>query len=123
LLLEGKPFEVWGGDQLRDFNDVEDVVDAFLLAGANPAANGRVFNLGAADVLSLKDLAELLVELGGGRYLIHEFPEERKKIDIGDYYSDFRLIRDTLGWAPRIALRDSLRLILDYYRIHLPGYL
>lgn len=123
-LLENQPFEVWGGEQLRDFNYVDDVVDAFLLAAAAEQANGKVFNLGAAEIVSLRQLAELLVELdGNGRFETHEFPAERKKIDIGDYYSDFSLINRHLAWQPRISLRDGLQRTLDYYRRHSPAYL
>jgi UDP-glucose 4-epimerase len=123
-LLENQPFEVWGGEQLRDFNYVDDVVDAFLLAAAAEQANGKVFNLGAAEIVSLRQLAELLVELdGNGRFETLEFPAERKKIDIGDYYSDFSLINRHLAWQPRISLRDGLQRTLDYYRRHSPAYL
>ena len=45
LLLEGQPFEVWGGEQLRDFTYVDDAVEALLLA-ASPEARGQVYNLG-----------------------------------------------------------------------------
>jgi nucleoside-diphosphate-sugar epimerase len=48
-LLEGKPISVWGGRQLRDFTDVEDAVDAFLLAAASPETNGQVYNLGGSE--------------------------------------------------------------------------
>lgn len=118
-LLEGEPFEVWGGEQLRDFNYVDDVVDAFLAAALDPNAWGRAFNLGSAEVVSLATLAELLVEVnGGGSYRLREFPAERKKIDIGDYYSDFGLIREQLSWQPRIDLREGLSRTLDYFRLH-----
>lgn len=66
LLLEGNPFEVWGGEQLRDFTFVEDAVDAFLLAAANDDANGQIFNIGGDRVINIKDLAELLVQVNGG---------------------------------------------------------
>ncbi|MEY4710676.1 MAG: hypothetical protein RIS88_126 [Pseudomonadota bacterium] len=123
-LLEGQPFEVWGGEQLRDFNYVDDVVDAFLAAALTPAAWGRVFNLGSAEVVSLTQLARQLVEVnGGGDFQVREFPAERKKIDIGDYYSDFALIRQELGWEPRVVLREGLRRTLDYFRIHGEHYL
>lgn len=123
-LLEGQPFEVWGGEQLRDFNYVDDVVDAFLAAALKPAAWGRVFNLGSAEVVSLTQLAQRLVEVnGGGEFQVHEFPAERKKIDIGDYYSDFSLIHRDLGWEPRIDLHEGLRLTLDYFRAHGGHYL
>lgn len=123
-LLEGQPFEVWGGKQLRDFNYVDDVVDAFLAAALDPAAWGRVFNLGSSEVVSLAELARLLVEVnGGGDYEVREFPAERKKIDIGDYYTDFSLIQKELRWAPRVGLREGLQRTLDYFRAHGEHYL
>ncbi len=124
LLLEGKPFEVWDGDQLRDFTYVDDVIDAFLLLASDGNADGRVFNLGGRETVTLHELADLLVELNGeGEYLVKEFPSDRKRIDIGDFYADFTLIKETLGWEPRISLREALRRTLDYYREHLPHYL
>ena len=123
-ILEGKPIEVWGGAQLRDFTFVDDCVGALLLAAADERANGRVFNLGGDGVVSLRDLAALLVELNGaGEFAVRDFPENRKRIDIGDYYSDFTLIRETLGWTPRTALRESLARTLAYYRQNLAHYI
>jgi len=123
-LMEGKPFEVWGGEQLRDFNDVDDVVAACLLAAARDEANGRVFNLGGKEVVSLDRLAELLVAAnGGGSFVRKEFPPERKKIDIGDFYADASLIRATIGWEPKVTLSDTLTRTVSYYRQHLVQYL
>ncbi|RIX40755.1 MAG: NAD-dependent epimerase/dehydratase family protein [Rhodocyclales bacterium GT-UBC] len=123
-LLEGEPFEVWGGEQLRDFNYVDDVVDAFIVAAINPKACGKIFNLGSKEIISLSKLAELLVNLNKeGCYHIHEFPPERKKIDIGDYYSDFSLIEQELEWQPRTNLRIGLMQTLDYFRLHGEHYL
>jgi len=125
LILEGKPFEVWDGSQLRDFTYVDDAVEAFLLAAASEEADGRVFNLGGADPpISLKDLADLLVGAnGGGRYELRTFPSDRKRIDVGDYYADDRAIRSALSWQPRMRLREGLAQMLEYYRQHLPRYL
>jgi UDP-glucose 4-epimerase len=123
LLLEGKPIEVWGGEQLRDFTDVEDAVDAFLAAAASDAATGQVFNLGGPPAVSLKQVAELLVAInGGGEYVLRSYPAERKRIDIGDYYADYSLIRATLGWEPRTPLADTLTRTLSFYRKNLRHY-
>lgn len=124
LLLEGKPIEVWGGEQLRDFTYVDDCVEALLLAACRDQAFGRVYNLGGDRVVSLREAAELLVRANGsGEYVIREFPAERKKIDIGDYYSDDRRIRAELGWEPRVPLEEGFARTLAYYRHHLPSYL
>jgi dTDP-glucose 4,6-dehydratase/UDP-glucose 4-epimerase len=119
-VIQGKPVLVYGdGSQLRDFNYVDDTVDALLTAAADPASEGQVFNLGSAEVISLKALAEKLIALHGrGSYQVVPFPPERKAIDIGDYYSDFTRIRDALGWSPRVGLEQGLRRTLDYFVAH-----
>ena len=123
-LLEGKPISVWGGKQLRDFTDVEDAIDAFLMAAASPATNGQVYNLGGTEMIDLGELAKLMVEVNGaGSYEIKEFPAERRAIDIGDYYADFSKIRQALGWEPKRALRATIETTLSYFRETLPNYL
>lgn len=120
LLIEGKPIKVFGdGLQLRDFNYVDDCVEALLLAGASDEANGKVFNLGSTEVVGLKTLAEMMVEFGHGvPFELVPFPPERKAIDIGDYYSDFSLITRELGWLPKIGLREGLQRTMGYYHEH-----
>lgn len=121
--VRDEPFEVWGGEQLRDFTFVDDAVEAFLLAAAD-AESGHVYNLGGAEVVSLATLAQLVVQLSGsGSYVIREFPAERKRIDIGDYYAEDGLIGSTLGWTPLIPLEEGLRRTIAYYRAHLDAYL
>ncbi|MCX6907678.1 MAG: NAD-dependent epimerase/dehydratase family protein [Verrucomicrobia bacterium] len=117
-IIEGHPIQVFGdGTQRRDFNYVDDVVEALLLAASSDNAVGNIYNLGNAEIVSLKDLALLLVEMsGGGRYELVPFSEELKKIDIGDYYSDFHKIETELGWRPKVNLREGLQRSLEYYR-------
>lgn len=117
-LIEGKPIQVFGdGTQLRDFNYVNDVVDALLLSAIHPKADGEIFNLGSSEYINLKDLAALLVETyQSGSYEIVPFPPERKIIDIGDYYSDYKKINQALDWTPKTTLRDGLEKTIAYYR-------
>jgi UDP-glucose 4-epimerase len=122
-LMEGQPFEVWGGEQLRDFTFVEDAVEAFLLAASHPKAEGEVFNLGGPPPVTLVQLAEMLVKLNvGGAFTVRTFPDDRKKIDIGDFYADDRRIRRRLGWRPRTTLAEALSKTLAYYRRELKHY-
>jgi UDP-glucose 4-epimerase len=123
-MIEGEPIEVWGdGMQIRDFNYVDDVVDAMLLAAMSDDANGNSFNLGSDETINLRDLAALCVEVNcQGSYRIVPYPLERKPIDIGDYYADYRRIRGKLNWAPQVHLREGLARTLDYYRQHREHY-
>jgi UDP-glucose 4-epimerase len=117
-IIDGEMIKVFGdGTQIRDFNYVDDVIEALLMTAGTPAADGQIFNLGSDETINLRDLAALMVEVNGaGDYEIVPFPPERKVIDIGDYYADYRLIQGRLGWRPRVALRDGLRRTLAFYR-------
>ena len=124
LLLEKNPIKIFGdGLQLRDFNYVDDCVEAFLLSGISEKTNGKVYNLGSDRVIGLKELAKKMLSLGfEGSYELVSFPEDRKAIDIGDYYSDFSLITSELRWLPKTSLEDGLKKTIEYYKLHSSHY-
>jgi UDP-glucose 4-epimerase len=122
-VVEGKEITIYEpGTQIRDYNYVDDVVDACLRAGMSDAANGQVFNLGG-EHLSLLETTKLLIEVaGGGSYRLIPFPPERKAIDIGDVYSSYAKIQEVLGWEPRIPLAEGLARTVEYYRANWRQY-
>jgi UDP-glucose 4-epimerase len=124
LAVAGGEVQIWGdGLQKRDFNYVDDAVRAFLLAAARDEAVGKIYNLGDDEIVSLKQLAELLVEANGsGEFRIVPFPPDRKAIDIGDYYGNFGRIRAELGWTPKVGLAEGLRRSLEFYRAYGENY-
>jgi UDP-glucose 4-epimerase len=123
-VVEDAPFEVWGGEQKRDLAYVDDVVEAFLFAASTSAAEGKVFNIGGCAPVSLSDLAQTLIAAAGsGRFEVAEFPVDRKRIDIGDYYADDRRFRELTGWSPRVPLEEGLARSVEYYRCHLAAYI
>jgi UDP-glucose 4-epimerase len=123
-LLEGDTFEVWGGEQRRDFNYIDDVVDAFLAAASQDAANGKIINLGNSEVHTLREVAEMMTCIfPHGRYIINEYPEERKKIDIGDYFSAIGFAKEIMGWEPKVSLQHGLESTIAYYKNNLKHYI
>lgn len=122
LALEGKPFEVWGGEQLRDFTYVDDAVDAFI-AAVTPATEGRAFNIGGFPPISLTTLAQALIAANqGGESVVKPFPVDRKKIDIGDYHADDSAFRAATGWRPQIDMPEGLKRTLDWFKPNLARY-
>lgn len=118
-LLSGKPISVFGdGQQLRDFNFVDDVVDALILASQSESCYGKAINLGGAEVVSLAELATRLCSIGipNAAWQLVPFPPERKAIDIGHYYSDYQLAKHLLQWEPVTTLNQGLRITLDYFK-------
>ena len=124
-VLEGKSFEVWGGDQLRDMTYVDDVTAAFLAAAENPACYGRIFNIGGSPPISLTELADTMVRLtqGEAKYTTREFPADRASIDIGSYHANDHAFRAAAQWAPKIGLEEGIARSLDWYRGRLDAYL
>jgi len=124
LALEGREIQVFGdGSQQRDFVYVDDVADAFLRAGASDACNGGVFNVGGREPITHRDLVTILIEeAGSGSVRFVEWPEEKRRIDIGSFASDSSKFQTTTGWASTVDLREGLRRTLAYYRQHFDKY-
>jgi nucleoside-diphosphate-sugar epimerase len=117
LALDNEVIKIYGdGKQLRDFNYIDDVVEAVLLAGANDRVNGEVFNLGGGSPVSVVDAAKKIIGIAGrGRYEFVPFPEDKKKIEIGDYCADYSKISAILGWKPTIGFDEGLKRTIDFY--------
>ncbi len=124
-VLLGAPFEVWGGDQLRDLTFVDDVTEAFLLAATTSACHGQIFNLGGSPPVSLRALADMVVSIAGpeARYVVRDFPEDRARIDIGSYHADDSLFRRATGWQPRVSLPEGIARSFAWFKSRLADYL
>jgi nucleoside-diphosphate-sugar epimerase len=115
-LAEEKILIYGDGRQRRDFNYVDDVVRALLLAGSEPQALGQVFNLGHPQPYSLLEFVETLGKFIRIDQECVEFPSAAKAIDIGDYYGDYGKFKKVTGWDPTIDLAEGLERTVDYYR-------
>jgi UDP-glucose 4-epimerase len=123
--LEDSEIQIFGdGSQLRDFVYVDDAADAFLRAGASDVCDGDVFNVGGDQPISHNELVQLLVRIAGsGSVKFVEWPADKKRIDIGSFYSDSTKFRARTAWGPQVGLEEGLRRTLAYYRAHLDQYL
>jgi UDP-glucose 4-epimerase len=124
LALEGGEIQVYGdGSQLRDFVYVDDAADAFLRAGATDACNGQVFNVGGREPIAHRDLVRMLLEIAGsGSMTFVPWPDDKKRIDIGSFYTDSSRFTAATGWQPTIDVRDGLARTLAFYREHFREY-
>jgi len=112
--LLGVDLEVHGdGKQSRCFCDVRDVVAALPTLLETRACHGRVFNLGHDEPISIRALAELVVEtLGSSSRIRHLAYEEAFKPGFDDLEvrrPDLGRIREAIGFAPRIPLKQTIR--------------
>ncbi len=115
--LKQEPITIYGdGKQVRDLLFVDDLVRAMRLVQENmPVAAGEAFNLGggAGNSSSLIELIDQIRVLTDSSVTI-----ERGAERIGDqrwFVADTSKIRNLLGWAPKISIRDGLRALLNWY--------
>lgn len=118
--LRDETIQLFGtGRQRRDLLYVDDVVEAFLLAAEKVPGNGEAWNCGREDSVSLLEFAETLVRIAGaGRIEIVPFPEDRRRIDIGDFSTDSRRLREASGWRPAVDLEEGLEKTVRFFREH-----
>jgi UDP-glucose 4-epimerase len=124
LALDDQEIQVFGdGSQIRDFVYVDDASEAFLRAGATDRVNGLALNVGGHEHLTHKELVETLLRVAGtGRVRYVEWPEDKKKIDIGSFYSDSTRFRAASGWQSTVDIRDGLARTMEFYRAHRDRY-
>lgn len=124
IALEGGTIKVFGdGTQMRDYNYIDDVTDAFLRAGSSGNADGKIYNLGSGEPVRFIDLVNKIIKIAGsGRVEMVPWPEERKGIETGDYIASFEKMKNELGWQPKIPLDEGLRRTVAYYRKYKDRY-
>ena len=124
-LLQGKPIQVFGnGKQRRDYNFVDDVIDALILAATSIHSIGKSFNLGAPDPLNLEQTAKIMCnQIDGACYEMIAFPEDRKAIDVGDFICDFSAFSSSFDWNPKITFEEGITKSIDFFREELVYYL
>ena len=124
-LIEKKPIQVFGdGKQRRDYNYVDDVVDALIVAATKNESVGKVYNLGAPDPLSLEDTANIMCEgIEGSDYQMIPFPEERKAIDVGDFTCDYSSFKSDFGWQPKVRFEEGIKTSLDFFQTEFKHYI
>lgn len=123
-LIEEKPIMIYGdGKQARDYNYIDDVVEAILLSAVNDQSIGEVYNLGGRKKYTLTETARLMAKLAqNGRYEYMPFPQDRKVIDIGDYWGDYQKIERDLGWLPKTELKAGMKKTYDYFSENIQHY-
>jgi len=124
LAIDDEEISLYGdGSQKRDFVYVDDVVRALVMMLASEKTAGQVYNMGSMEPISVRQIAEMVVEIAGsGSVRFIEWPEDKRAIEIGDYYSSYEKIKQELGWQPTIDLREGLERTITYYKKHKEYY-
>jgi UDP-glucuronate decarboxylase len=119
--LGGEPITIYGdGRQTRSFCYVDDLVEGIVRLMNTPDDFTGPVNLGNPAEMTIRELAEKVIEMTGSRSKIDNRPLPQD--DPIQRQPDIALARETLGgWAPRVALEPGLRKTIDYFEALLRG--
>lgn len=114
-LLNGKaPMIFEDGLQRRDFVHVDDVVQSIRLGLTHERAPGKVFNVGSGVCRTVQDVAAALAVAVGRPEIRPEITGRCRVGDIRHCFPDISLIRETLGFEPRVELADGLAELAEW---------
>lgn len=102
-------------DPVRDFTDVEDMVEAYLLAGTRPLRHD-LYNLCSSRGVAIREVLEHLVRAARRPIRVEVDPDRVRVSDLPVLVGDNTRFSGETGWSPRIPLEESLRRILGYWR-------
>ncbi len=112
-----KEIEVYGdGEQKRDFIHVDDLVRLLKLSITSRKLNGKIFNVGFGQGISIHEAAQLVAKHVPGTIIrFKPWPEIDKKIETGDYISDIQLLKREVGWEPSIGFEEGIKSTIKFY--------
>ncbi len=114
--LEGRDFPMTGGEQTREFNYVDDIVDGMLRAGDTPGIEGEIFNLGCGEPRRIRDVATLVLDLMGNPVQAEFGKLPYRPGETWEFYCANDKARDRLGYRAAVPLEDGLRRTIAAYR-------
>ena len=114
--LNGKSFKMTKGEQTRQFNYIDDLVEAFILAGTTPEAIGEVINLGSGTEYRIKDVAKMVLNLMGNPIKLEIGALPYRPGETMHFYCSNEKAKKILGWRRNIPLKVGLKRTIDWYK-------
>lgn len=114
--LEKKDFLMTEGDQTREFNYVEDIVDAYLLSAFTKGIAGEIINIGNGIEYKVRDVAEKIVSLMGNPIKLKVGTLPKRPGEAEHFYCDNTKARKLLNWTPKYNLEEGLKETIAWYK-------
>ena len=112
--LKGEPVTIYGdGNQTRSFCYVDDLIEGFVRLMDSPAELTGPVNLGNPSEFTIRQLAELTIEMTGSRSKLSSLPLPQD--DPRQRQPNITLAKERLGWQPTVELREGLRRTIGYF--------
>jgi nucleoside-diphosphate-sugar epimerase len=116
--IRGETFEMTGGEQTREFNYVDDIVDGFIKAAVTPRAIGEIINIGNSQEYKIRDVVAMVLKLMNSPLKPKFGALAYRPGETWHFYCNNTKAREILGWRPKVSLEDGLRMTIDWFQKH-----
>ncbi|MBD3374892.1 SDR family NAD(P)-dependent oxidoreductase [candidate division KSB1 bacterium] len=123
--MQEKPITVYGdGLQTRDYVYIDDIVQAFYLAGIDRRTDQHVYFIGSGTETKFLDMVKQVIKSVGKGEIVHvPFPPQRESIDIRKFVVTIEKFHQHTGWLPRVDLESGIEKTVEFYRQFYPDYI
>lgn len=116
--LKGEALEMTEGEQTREFNYVDDIVDGFIKASITPEAIGEIINIGNGLEYKIKEVVEIILKLMNSSVKPKFGALAYRPGETWHFYCDNTKAKEILGWKPKVSLEDGLRMTINWFQKH-----
>lgn len=116
--LKSEAFEMTEGEQTREFNYVDDIVDGFIKASITPGAIGEIINIGNGLEYRIRDVVEMVLKLLNSPVKPKFGALSYRLGETWHFYCDNTKAKEILGWKPRVNLEDGLKMTINWFQKH-----
>jgi UDP-glucose 4-epimerase len=117
--LLGRPIRTTPGEQTREFNFVEDLVEGMILAAKCEQRIEGAINLGAGEEIKIRDLVRMIADLTKTTSKVEIGALPYRPTEVWRMYCDSSRARELLGWSPRVGMAQGLKATIEWYRTFL----
>jgi nucleoside-diphosphate-sugar epimerase len=117
--LKGNPIRTTKGEQTREFNFVENLVDGIVAAASSPERIEGPVNLASGEEVAIRDLVRKIAKLTNTRSSIEIGALEYRPTEIWRMYADASRAKQLLGWSSKVNLAEGLKRTVEWYRHYL----
>ncbi|MFH1957659.1 MAG: NAD-dependent epimerase/dehydratase family protein [bacterium] len=116
--LKKKDFSMTSGEQTRDINYIDDIINAYLCAGMKNNIFGEIINIGSGKEYKIIDVAKKILNLMGNPINLKIGDIKKRSGEAEHFYCDNSKSMKLLGWKPAVSLENGLRFTVEWYKEH-----
>jgi nucleoside-diphosphate-sugar epimerase len=114
--IRGENFSMTQGDQTREFNYIDDIIDAYILVPGRKNVIGEIINIGNGVEYRVKEIGEKIIRMMGSKNQLFVGSLPKRPGEARNFFCSNEKAKRLLGWNPKTSLDEGLTKTIEWYR-------